>query len=200
MISAAIFDLDGTLTKTPSPWQYVHERLGIWESTACRHLDEWTSGSIAYDEFCRRDIGLWAGRSLVEIEQYLDEIDFNRHVPEIVQRLVEARIPSIIISSGFGYVANKIRIRCEWQPLLIYANELVDGPAVRIHVSGDFSSALSKRALAVDALSHFGAVFDETLVVSDTKRDLEVLSECRFKLLIETEDDLLKVHRFLDQS
>jgi phosphoglycolate phosphatase-like HAD superfamily hydrolase len=28
MISSVIFDLDGTLTKTPSPWQHVHERLG----------------------------------------------------------------------------------------------------------------------------------------------------------------------------
>ena len=33
-ISAVIFDLDGTLTMTPSPWRHVHERLGVWESAS----------------------------------------------------------------------------------------------------------------------------------------------------------------------
>lgn len=198
MIRAAIFDLDGTLTRTPSPWQHVHHRLGLWQDTASAYLDEWLSGAISYDEFCHRDTRLWAGRSVQEIEEYLDEIDVNRHVPEIVDRLKDSKIPSIIISSGFRYLAEKIQTRCDWQPLLIYANELVEGPEVRIRVSGDATSPLSKRALAVEALKHFDATFAETLVVSDTTRDLEVLADCGFKLLIETEDDLLKVHQYLD--
>src|SRR5262245_42972928 len=199
MVSAVIFDLDGTLTKTPSPWQHVHQRLGVWETVACGHLDEWLSGRISYEEFCHRDTSLWAGRSVREIEGYLDEIDVNRHVPDVVQGLVSRRIPSIIISSGFRYVARKIQDQCGWDPLLIYANELVEGPTVRIHVSGDFSSPISKRALAVDALQQFNATFADALVVTDTTRDLEVLSECAFKLLIEREDDLLKVHEFLEE-
>jgi phosphoserine phosphatase len=198
MVSAVIFDLDGTLTTIPSPWRYVHERLGLWENNASGYLEEWMSGRIGYDEFCRRDARLWTGRTVREIEDYLDEINFNPHVPAVVRRLVQHRIPSIIISSGFQYVARKIQTLCDWEPLLIYANDLVDGPEVCINVSGDFASPLSKRALAVDALRHFDATFDTTLVVSDTTRDLEVLSECRFKLLIEEEDDLLKIHDFLD--
>jgi len=198
MISAVIFDLDGTLTRTPSPWRHVHERLGVWESTACGYLDEWLSGNISYDEFCRRDTSLWSGRTVREIEEYLDEIAFNCHVPDVVRRLVQERVPSIIISSGFRYVAAKIQNQCDWEPLLIYANELVDGPHVRINVSGDFLSPLSKHSLAVQALRHFDSTFGEALVVSDTMRDLEVLADCRFKLLIETEDDLLKVHHFLE--
>jgi phosphoserine phosphatase len=198
MISSVIFDLDGTLTRTPSPWQHVHERLGVWQSTACEYLDEWLSGQISYDEFCRRDTRLWAGRTVREIEKYLDEIHLNRHVPDVVGRLVGARIPSTIISSGFRYIANKIQMQCAWEPLLIYANELVEGPDVRIHVSGDFSSPRSKRVLAGQALQHFNSTFDDALVVSDTTRDLEALSDCRYKLLIENEDDLLKVYNYLD--
>src|SRR5262245_616665 len=109
MVSAVIFDLDGTLTMTPSPWQHVHQRLGVWENTACGYLDEWLSGRISYDEFCRRDTSLWAGRTVREIEQFLDEIDFNRHVPDVVGGLVERGLPSVIISSGFRYVARKIQ-------------------------------------------------------------------------------------------
>lgn len=198
MIKAVIFDLDGTLTMIPSPWQYVHQRLGIWEDTACGYLEEWLSGRISYEEFCRRDAQLWNGRTVEEIHAFLDEIDVNPHVPKIVERLVQARIPSIIISSGFHYVASKIQARHQWDPLLIYANELVEGPDVRINVSGDFASPISKKALADRALNLVGSTPRETLVVSDTTRDLEQLCYCGHQLLIREQDDLLRVNQFLD--
>jgi len=197
MISSVIFDLDGTLTMVPSPWQYVHERLGIWDTTACHFLNQWVAGGISYEEFCRRDTTLWNGRTIDEIHGFLDEIDLNRHVPAVVEQLVARRIPSIIISSGFKYVAAKIQQQCDWDPLLIYANELLDGPVVQINVSGDFGSPLSKKALAAQALKTVGSSTVETLVVSDSIRDLEQLCDCRYKLHVEQEDDLLRVGEFL---
>ena len=196
-VSAVIFDLDGTLTRVPSPWKYIHERLGLWDSTASVHLDEWLAGRIGYEEFCVRDTNLWKGRSVDEIHAFLDEIVLNRHVPAVVERLVDCRIPSIIISSGFRYIAAKIQAQCDWQPLLIYANELTEGPDVRIHVSGDFTSPISKKALADDALRLVGSAPAETLVVSDTTRDLEQLHYCGSKLLVREEDDLFRVTEYL---
>jgi len=197
MICSVIFDLDGTLTKIPSPWQYVHERLGVWENTASSYLEEWLSGKVSYEEFCQRDTRLWNGRTVDEIYSYLDEIQWNRHVPAVVQELVEAKIPSVIISSGFKYVAAKIQEQCSWSPLTIYANELVEGPMVRINVSGDFQSPISKKALAERALANVGSNLANSLVVSDTTRDLEQLSDCGYKLHIVEEDDLLRVKDFL---
>jgi phosphoserine phosphatase len=197
MISSVIFDLDGTLTQTPSPWQYVHERLGVWENTACHHLQQWLSGQLSYEEFCRRDASLWNGRPVEEIYSYLDEIRWNRHVNTVVERLVAARVPSVIISSGFKYVAAKIQAACDWHPLTIYANELVDGPTVQINVSGDFKSPISKKALAERALADVGSCMTKSLVVSDTTRDLEQLSDCAYKLHIVDEDDLLRVQDYL---
>lgn len=197
MISCVIFDLDGTLTKVPSPWRYVHERLGLWENHACGYLEEWLSGKISYEEFCRRDTSLWNGRSVDEIHGLLDEIDWNRHVPAVVEKLVKAQIPSIIISSGFQYVARKIQRECDWNPLLIFANELVEGPRVKINVSGDFKSPISKRSLAGRALEQVGSALPQTLVVSDTTRDLEQLCDCGYKLHVREEDDLLRVTGFL---
>jgi len=197
MISSVIFDLDGTLTRVPSPWQYVHERLGVWESTACYHFEHWLSGKINYEDFCRRDTDLWNGRTVDEIYSYLDEILWNRHVPAVVEKLVTARIPSVIISSGFKYVASKIQEQCAWDPLLIYANELIDGPMVRINVSGDLQSPISKKALAERALAMVGSTMSNSLVVSDSTRDLEQLSDCGYKLHVVDEDDLLRVSGFL---
>jgi phosphoserine phosphatase len=197
MISSVIFDLDGTLTRIPSPWRYVHERLGVWDSVACNYLEEWLSGGISYEEFCQRDTRLWNGRRVDEIHSYLDEIEWNRHVPAVVESLVSARIPSVIISSGFKYVAAKIQEQCGWDPLQIYANELTDGPVVQINVSGDFTSPISKKALAEVALASVGAKMSDTLVVSDTTRDLEQLSDCGYQLHVVAEDDLLRVKDFL---
>jgi phosphoserine phosphatase len=197
MVTSLIFDLDGTLTRTASPWQYIHERFGLWEDTACAYLDEWQSGRISYEEFCRRDAQLWTGRSLREIESLLDEIHMNRHVPALVQNLVSRRIPSIIISSGFRYVAARIQNQCGWQPLIIHANELIDGPDVRINVSGDPAGPLSKKALAAESLRQVGGIWSQTLVVSDSTRDLEQLSECGYQVLVRHEDDLLQVNNLL---
>src|SRR5207237_6125970 len=145
----------------------MHERLGVWENPSCNYLEEWLSGKISYEEFCQRDTRLWNGYRVDEIYSYLDEIEWNRHVPAVIEKLVAAQIPSVIISSGFKYVASKIQEQYGWDPLLIYANELVDGPMVRINVSGDFKSPISKKALAERALASVGATMAGALVVSD---------------------------------
>jgi HAD superfamily phosphoserine phosphatase-like hydrolase len=197
MIAAAIFDLDGTLTTTPNPWRHIHESLGVWEQ-ACGHFDEWLEGKIDYDEFCRKDTSLWQGSQLDVIHRYLDSIEVNRHVPVVTRALVQRGIPSIIISSGFHQVARRIQVAHQWDPLLVYANELIDGPGVRIQVSADFKSPISKRALGSAALQRIGVSPRDTLVVSDAVRDLEALNDCGFHLHVQHEDDLERTLHYLD--
>lgn len=197
MISAAIFDLDGTLTTTPNPWRHIHESLGVWEK-ASGHFSEWLDGKIDYDEFCRKDTGLWYGAKLEAIYSFLDQIVVNRHVPAVTRALVERRIPSIIISSGFHHVALRIQAEHAWAPLFVYANELIDGPGVRIQVSADLASPISKRALGAEALKRLGVLPKDALVVSDAMRDLEALSDCGFHLHVQQEDDLARTLQFLE--
>ena len=171
MIAAAIFDLDGTLTTTPNPWRHIHESLGVWER-ACGHFEEWLSGKIDYDEFCRKDASLWRGSPLNAIHGFLDQIELNRHVPAVTRALTERGIPSIIISSGFHHVARRIQRTHQWEPLVVHANELIEGPSVRVQVSADPASPISKRALGAAALERLGVQPKETLVISDSIRDL----------------------------
>lgn len=197
MIAAAIFDLDGTLTTTPNPWRHIHESLGVWDK-ASGHFDEWLAGKIDYDEFCRKDIGLWRGSPLEDIHGFLDRIELNRHVPSVTRALTARGIPSIIISSGFHHVARRIQSAHRWEPLIVYANELVEGPGVKIQVSADSVSPISKRALGAAALSEIRVDPKDTLVVSDAERDLQALSDCGFHLHVQQEDDLLRTLHFLD--
>jgi HAD superfamily phosphoserine phosphatase-like hydrolase len=198
MVSAVIFDLDGTLTGTPNPWRHIHECLGVWEGQASTHVEEWLTGKMRYDEFCRKDFGLWRGRSVSELHGYLDKIEMNPHVPEVVTALERRNIPSIIISSGFTYIASKIQRACNWERLLVYANELADGPQVHIRVSADKASGLSKKVHADASLRLVGAEASETLVVSDSTHDLEQLCDCRYQLHVQQTDDLRRTLQYLD--
>ena len=199
-IDSVIFDLDGTLTRVKSPWQHVHQRLGVWENQAAGSLQQWLDGKIGYEEFCRRDYALWGGHGVDEIEALLDEIELNRHVPDLVRRLSAERIPSIIISSGFSHVARRIQNEFSWEPLSIYANDLIPGPEVRLNVSADTDSPISKRRLAEAFFDTTAADPEKTLAVSDSERDLEMMPQCRHRILIEEEDDLLKIHCLLDTN
>src|SRR5262245_17861156 len=196
MIAAAIFDLDGTLTTTPNPWRHIHEALGVWEK-ASNHFDEWLSGKIDYEEFCRKDTSLWRGSRLDDIHGFLDRIEVNCHVNEVTAALTRRGIPSIILSSGFHHVARRIQTNCGWAPLTVYANELIEGPGVRIRVSADLASPLSKRALGRAALRQIGVDPKNVLVVSDAVRDLEALSDCGYHLHVRQESDLARTLDFL---
>ena len=79
----------------------------------------------------------------------------------------------------------------------MYANELTDGPDVRIQVSADSASPLSKRALGAAALRQLGVEPKDVLVVSDALRDLEALSDCGFHLHVQQESDLARTLHFL---
>jgi phosphoserine phosphatase len=172
----------------------------VWER-ACGHFDEWISGGIGYDEFCRKDASLWRGSSLKDIHGFLDLIQINCHVPRVAAALVARGIPAVIISSGFHHVARRVQAENRWEPLIVYANELVEGPEVRvavdIQVSADMASPLSKRALGAAALQRLGLEAKKTLVVSDAVRDFEALCECGFQLHVQQEDDLLRTLDFL---
>jgi phosphoserine phosphatase len=143
-------------------------------------------------------VGLWKGSALEDIHGFLDRIEANRHVPSVTRVLKSYGIPSIIISSGFHHVARRIQVANQWAPLVVYANELIDGPGVRIQVSADSSSPISKRALGTVALEKIGVDPKQTLVVSDAERDLQALSACGFHLHIRQEDDLLRALHFLE--
>ena len=196
MIAAAIFDLDGTLTTTPNPWRHIHESLGVWDK-ASSHFDEWLSGKISYEEFCRKDISLWQGSRLEQLHAFLDQIEVNRHTQDVTAALSQRGIPAIIISSGFHHVARRVQTRCGWKRLTVYANELTDGPDVRIQVSADSASPLSKRALGAAALRQLGVEPKDVLVVSDALRDLEALSDCGLHLHVQQESDLARTLHFL---
>ena len=56
-----VFDIDGTLTRHVSSWQFIHERLGLWENEAIEYQNRFLEGKISYRKFCRLDAAHWKG-------------------------------------------------------------------------------------------------------------------------------------------
>jgi len=72
-----IFDLDGTLTRERSIWEYVHIRLGKWYGFAEEYQRQFLSGKISYEEFCERDAQVWRGMRVEELLKIVKTVPFH---------------------------------------------------------------------------------------------------------------------------
>ncbi len=134
------FDCDGTLTTVGSSWQYIHERLGIWD----RHADEYQrlfrAGEIDYLEFCRRDASLWKGMSETRVLGITAEIPYHEGVKETVRALGSEGVLTVVLSTGLSFLVD--RVMRELGMTAAVANELVVEKGVltgdiRINVAHD---------------------------------------------------------------
>jgi phosphoserine phosphatase len=172
--SLVLMDLDGTLTPVRSPWKYVYERLGNWDSQGEAILARYRAGEIDYSTFCRLDMEAWenAGANLETVEGILDEIQFPAQSLAFVQTLVERDYPITIISTGFERVAANLagRVGLSFSRNLrpaINGIRVTDGhlePILRVH-EGDTPRGKGAWARRLVRLS--GVSFDRTFAVGD---------------------------------
>lgn len=111
--SLVLLDLDGTLTPVGSPWRYVYERLGTWDSLGLPIFTRYQAGEIDYTTFCRLDVESWenAGANLGTVLGMLDEIPFPAESLAFVQSLLEREFLVTIVSTGFDRVAANLAER-----------------------------------------------------------------------------------------
>jgi len=107
-LKAVIFDLDGTLTPIRSVWQYIHERLGTWESQGLRSLNAFLAGKITYKEFAERDVDAWRGTPYTTIESIVNEIPLRNGAKEVARTLRAVGIEMAILSSGLGVLVRRV--------------------------------------------------------------------------------------------
>src|SRR5574340_605771 len=86
-----IFDLDGTLTRERSIWEYIHKRLGKWYGFAENYQKQFLAGDISYEEFCERDARVWKGVRVEEVIEIAKTVPFHPGLEELVQYLKRKR-------------------------------------------------------------------------------------------------------------
>ncbi len=168
-IKIVFFDCDGTLTGVKSSWQYLHERLGLWDRNADEFQRLFRSGEIDYHEFCRRDAGLWKGLPSRRLMEVIAEIPYNEGVKETFRSLSEKGMTTVILSTGLSLLVNKVKkelgVTEALSNDLVIKRGLVTGE-IRINVEHDDKGYWVKRMLKRFHLSK-----EEAAAVGDGQGD-----------------------------
>jgi phosphoserine phosphatase len=169
----AVFDMDGTLTDCVSSWQYYHERLGIWESEAAVHQEQFRRGEISYEEFARLDAGHWAGLPLERLEQITAEVSFLPDVGECLGRMKQDMgLRLAVISSGLTVMTD--RARRELGVDQAFANRLVIRDGL-ITGQVDVVVPIGGKGRVLQLIQErFRIRPEETVAVGDSRDDLDL--------------------------
>jgi phosphoserine phosphatase len=176
----ALFDLDGTLTRERSAWEYIHRRLGVWEGHAAKFQEAFLRGEITYQRFCELDADVWKGMKASEVMQILREVPLYEGIEDLVAYLREKGIKLGIVSSGLSFLSDWIKERYGFD--FAVANELgvtegvLDGK-IRIHVPYD-----QKGKWVRQAKRRFKARKEEILAVGDSTGDIGMFQMAGFSI------------------
>ncbi|RDV84078.1 HAD family hydrolase [Ammonifex thiophilus] len=173
-IKGVIFDLDGTLTPVTSIWQYIHECLGTWETHGRKHLEDFLTGRINYEEFARRDVGAWRGVPKSYLEELVSRIPYRKGAKELVAALKERGVRTFLLSSGLDLLASRVAeelgFDCWVANGLGFTQGRVDGRVfIRVPWHG-------KPQHVPDFCSRFGLRPEELAAVGDSCGDVPLFS------------------------
>jgi len=177
---AVLFDLDGTLTPVPSVWQHIHERLGVWDADAERHQQDYRSGAIDYEEFCRRDAAHWKGMRESDLRAITDAIPYRTGTRDCVALLQQSGLLVGVISTGLTLLAD--RVGRELGLAYVIANRLVARQGV---LTGEVKINVehSGKDEAVDLFcAQFGLDHRQVAAVGDSDGDVPMFSRSGFSI------------------
>jgi len=164
-----IFDLDGTLTRVESTWQYIHERLGTWHAGKATAENYW-KGKIDYVKWAELDSFMWRGVKVSKLRSIIDAIQYVDGAKETIAELKRRGKLSGIVSAGISLLSD--RARKELGMDFAVANELhvscgrMTG-GVTVNVSLD-----EKLAVMKSVVEHSGYSLEECVAVGDNSFDL----------------------------
>jgi phosphoserine phosphatase len=185
----AVLDVDGTLKLAESPYQYLHDRLGV-AHLAAHNRELARAGRISYGEWLKRDAALWAGQSVEEMQRLLAENPYVSGAPELLRALKAAGVKVALVSAGF--TLNTDPIMTEFGLDYCLANELIvvdgllDGRAVNYVPEG------GKAAFTRDLMTDLDVSPEETLAAGDLDGDLELFECAGVRLAVNPGSALLR--------
>jgi phosphoserine phosphatase len=175
-----IFDLDGTLTKERSIWEYIHIRLGKWYGFAEAYQKQFLAGKISYEEFCERDAQVWKGKRVEELLDIVKTIPFHSGVDELLSFLKQKGLKLSMVSSGLSLLSNWVHDKYGFDYSvsndLLHENGILTGK-VKIQVYYD------KKAEWVEKiLKKFEVKPKEVIAIGDSQGDIDMFQMVGFAI------------------
>lgn len=177
---AAALDVCGVLTTEKSVWQYIHERLGLWEGNAERFQDDFIAGLISYREFCEKDALLWAGMEAVEMEGIVKGLAYRDGIGELFMQLKKRNLTPGLISTGLTLLTD--RIAGDFDVGYSVANSLLLNDGV---MTGGVEIAVGhneKGAALCEFADSVGVDPSEVIAVGDGTSDIPMFKEAGYSV------------------
>ena len=175
-----ILDLDGTLTRERSIWEYIHKRLEKWYGFAEEYQKQFLAGKISYEEFCERDAQVWKGMREEEILDIVKTVPFHTGADELIAHLKDKGLKLSVVSSGLSILSNWVHQKYGFDYSvsndLLHENGVLTGK-VRIQVYFDQKAEWVKRIL-----EKFKVRPEEVIAIGDSKGDLDMLQMVGFSI------------------
>ncbi|HSB06921.1 MAG TPA: HAD family phosphatase [Thermodesulfobacteriota bacterium] len=176
----AVFDLDGTLTRERSIWEYIHKKLGKWFGFAENYQKQFLAGEISYDEFCEHDAQVWKGMRVEELIEIAKTVPFHRGADELINYLKDKGLKLSLVSSGLSILSNWVHQRYGFDYSisndLLHEDGILTGK-VNIRVHYDQKAEWVKRIL-----KEFGVKPEESMAIGDSVGDLEMFRVVGFSV------------------
>jgi phosphoserine phosphatase len=175
-----VFDLDGTLTKERSIWEYIHKQLGKWYGFAEEYQKQFLAGKISYEEFCERDAQVWKGMKVEELLEIVKTVPFHQGVDELISYLKQGGLKLSMVSSGLSllthWVHEKYGFDYSVSNDLLYENGVLTGK-VKIQVYFDQKAEWVKKIL-----KQFEVKPEEVIAIGDSKGDMDMFQMVGFSV------------------
>jgi len=193
------FDLDGTLTREPSIWEYIHKRLGKWYGFAEDYQKQFLAGKISYEEFCARDAEVWKGMKAEELLEIVKMVPFHPGVDELIRYLKQKKLKLAMVSSGLSLLSDWVRQKYGFDYSvsndLLHENGILTG-RVKIRVYFDKKAEWVKRIL-----KQFRVKPQEVIAIGDSKGDIDMFQMVGFSVAFNSSCfDLEKIANICVQS
>jgi phosphoserine phosphatase len=175
-----VFDLDGTLTRERSIWEYIHKELGKWYGFAEDYQKQFLAGKISYERFCELDAEVWQGMTVEEIEQIAQRVPFHAGVGDLIGYLKGKGLKLAVVSSGLSVLSDWVHQKYGFDYSvsndLLHENGVLTGK-VRIQVYFDQKAEWVKRIL-----ERFNVRPEEVVAIGDSKGDLDMFRMVGFSV------------------
>jgi len=159
-----VFDVDGTLIKVKSSWQFLHRQIGTWDMGR-KHAKLFLRGQISYEEWARLDASLWKNMPFDRVQEIMGSIQYTDGVREVITLLRNEGLKVVLLSAGLSVVTNMVRreigVDCSYANELVVKNGFLTGE-VKVNVAFG-----NKDGVLKSVLQEFGSGFDECAAVGD---------------------------------
>ena len=159
-----VFDVDGTLMKAVSSWQFLHEQLGTWDRGK-QYAEQFFQGAITYEDWARLDASLWRGLKLERVRQIVDSIPYTYGAQDVITTLRRNGFKVVLLSAGLSLITERIEKEIGVDDSLAnelkVENGLLTGE-VKVNVSVD-----NKDTVLLRMLKNFNLRIDECAAVGD---------------------------------